>query len=91
MISNPEEKLERHRQFWKLKRTDRPLIGFTIGSYFPVHRFDAARDLLQENQLISPERLPVETYMKDYERLYGLSLAVEQDMFWVAEPFTGIP
>jgi hypothetical protein len=91
MINNSEEKLERHRQFWNRKHTDRPLVGFTIGSYFPAHRFNAARDLLQENGLISPEMLPVETYMEDYERLYGLSLAVEQDMFWVAEPFTGIP
>jgi hypothetical protein len=91
MIKNPEQKLERHRQFWNRKCTDRPLVGFTIGSYFPAHRFDAARDLLQENHLISPEMLPVETYMEDYERLYGLSLDVEQDLFWVAEPFTGIP
>ena len=55
MLNNPEEKLERHRLFWSRRPTDRPLVGFTIGSYFPVHRFDAARDLLQGNDLILPE------------------------------------
>ena len=91
MISNPAEKLERHRRFWNRKPTDRPLVGFTIGSYFPAHRFNAAQGLLQENELISPDMLPVETYLEDYERLYDLSLAIDQDLFWVAEPFTGIP
>ena len=91
MISDLEEKQERHRLFWHRERTDRPLVGFTIGSYFPVHRFDAARDHLQENGLILPETMPVDTYLEDYERLYGLSLAADQDLFWVAEPFPGIP
>ena len=91
MGASIQERLDRHVAFWKRADADRPLVGFTIGSYFPVHRFAAARDILQIKTAVSPEMLPVQPYLEDYERLYQLSLAVDQDLFWVAEPFTGIP
>ncbi|UCF92667.1 MAG: hypothetical protein JSW39_00485 [Desulfobacterales bacterium] len=91
MTAHVSERLERHRKFWKHASTDRLLVGFTIGSYFPVHRFNAAQGLLQESQRIWPAMVAVEDYLEDYERLYRLSEEVEQDLFWVAEPFTGIP
>jgi hypothetical protein len=86
-----QERLDRHVTFWKRADVDRPLVGFTIGSYFPVHRFAAARDILQAKTAVTAEMLRVQAYLEDYERLYQLSLAVDQDLFWVAEPFTGIP
>ena len=39
-----EQKFERHRRFWDMDSTDRPLIGFTIGDYFPSRRYQAAQN-----------------------------------------------
>ena len=86
-----EEKIKRHRAFWNRENVDRPLVGFTIGSYFPVHRYEAAHNLAEENKRIDAEDINAEAFIDDYERLYGYSAATDQDVFWVAEPFTGIP
>lgn len=86
-----DEKIKRHMAFWNRTNVDRPLVGFIIGSYFPVHRYEAAHNLLKGGQQITAENINVEDFIRDYERLYGYSIATDQDAFWVAEPFTGIP
>jgi hypothetical protein len=86
-----EQKLERHRRFWAMDDTDRPLIGFTIGDYFPCRRYQAAQKLLACTRPLNPEDIETETFLDDYERLFEFSQAVTQDCFYVAEPFTGLP
>jgi len=86
-----EQKLERHRRFWNMDRTDRPLIGFTIGDYFPSRRYQAAQKLLGCIRPLNPEDIEPAAFLNDYERLFEFSRTVAQDCFYVAEPFTGLP
>lgn len=86
-----EERLDRHRRFWNMDSTDRPLIGFTIGDYFPSKRYSAAAKLLSLPGPIQPEDVDPAAFLDDYERLYQFSRSIDQDCFFVAEPFTGLP
>ncbi|MHB1653990.1 MAG: hypothetical protein ACYCVD_16160 [Desulfitobacteriaceae bacterium] len=91
MAENTEEKLRRHHAFWRGEETDRPMAGFQIGSYFMAQRYQAASELLQPGKIITPEQLNPRAFVDDYEQQYQYTLAVEQDAFYVAEPYTGIP
>lgn len=65
-----EPKLERHRRFWDMASTDRPLIGFTIGDYFPSRRYQAAQKLLGCSRPLTPEDVEPAAFLNDYERLF---------------------
>jgi len=86
-----EYKIVRHKDFWEGKILKRPLVSFRIGDFFWSRHFTAAKHLLKEGKLITPDMLEVEAFIPDYERMYREISILEQDGFWVAEPFTGIP
>jgi hypothetical protein len=89
--TNIKEKIRRHMAFWNRENVDRPLIGYLIGSYFPVQRYEEAKRIFGDKKLIKEDIIIPENFIGDYERLFEGSTLVEQDAFWVAEPFTGIP
>lgn len=89
--SSLKKRIQRHIAFWKQENVDRPLMGFLIGSYFPVQRFEAAKEIMGKKTPIHPEEIIPAHFLNDYERLYSYSMQLEQDAFWAAEPFTGIP
>ena len=84
-------KIAKQLKFWNREEVDQPLIGYSIGNYFPSSRYPTATSLFKENEWITPELLNPEDFIEDYERLYQLSLSVDQDLIWVAEPLLGIP
>jgi len=86
-----QEKLRRHDAFWRGEMTERPMIGFQVGSYFMAQRYQAATPLLQPGKLITPEMLDPREFLADYERQYQYTLDIGQDAFYAAEPYTGIP
>ena len=77
-----EQKFERHRRFWDMDSTDRPLIGFTIGDYFPSRRYQAAQKLLGCTRPLNPEDIEPAAFLNDYERLFEFSRTVVQDCFY---------
>ena len=84
-------KIAKQLKFWNREEVDQPLIGYSIGNYFPSSRYPTATSLFKENEWITPEILNPQDFIEDYERLYQLSLSVDQDLIWVAEPLLGIP
>lgn len=90
-MEDVKEKLRRHHAFWKGELTDRPMVGFQIGSYFMAQRYEAAAELLRPGKIITPEMLEPRAFLADYEKQYQYTLATGQDAFYVAEPYTGIP
>jgi hypothetical protein len=65
-----EEKLTRLTS-WLQRRNDRPLVGFTLGSYYPLHRYpEGVRDI--PNGLIQPNDIVVSKFLDDTDRLYEL-------------------
>lgn len=90
-IKNIKERIERFNKFWNREQTERPTVGFQIGSPFVACRLEAGRKLLVENMPVTPDMLNVEEFIESYEKNYEISLQVEQDSFWTAEPYNGIP
>ena len=86
-----QTRLDRHYRFWRMEETDRPVVSFSLGSYFFAQRFEAAAPLLVHNKEILPEMINPKDFLADYERQYQESLETGQDAFWVAEPFAALP
>ncbi len=83
---------ERVRQFQRFyeRGNERPLLGFFLGSEYPLHRYDAAR-ALPDGRPLAPEDVPVEPYLDDCDRLFGAHEACSGDFIWSACAFWGIP
>jgi hypothetical protein len=92
MDKSVQDKIDRHTRFWNREDIGRPLVSVTVaGDFFFSRHYQAARHLLQPGTVVTPEMLDIDAFMADYERMFLESLDVEQDGFWVATPFTGIP
>jgi hypothetical protein len=91
MSETIEQRLERHRAFWKKQAVDRPLLGFRIGEYLFARDFQAAKNVLHDGKIIHPDMLDVDAFLKDHERMYAQTLKIGQDAFWTPSPFTGVP
>jgi len=87
-----KDRLEKHRNFWRREDANSFLTTVSIAKdfFFSTH-YKAAEPLLQPRTVITPVMLEVDAFLADYERMYQDSLKVNQDGFWVAVPFTGIP
>ena len=83
------ERLERLTQ-WIACRNERPLLGFTLGSYYPLRRYPTGSRLLPEGP-VSPEHVLVEEYLDDTERLFQMHEEAGGDFIFSAAPFLGLP
>ena len=83
------DRLERMAQ-WLAMRNDRPVTGFTLGSYYPLHRYGGGVRRLPEGR-VTPEDVFVEDYLEDTERLYRLHEEAGGDLVFAAAPFLGMP
>jgi len=82
-------RVEQFRQFYR-RANDRPLLGFFVGSEYPLHRYRASDRLPTERPLI-PEDFDVAPYLDDSDRLFQLHEACGGDFIWSASAFWGIP
>ena len=84
-----EERVARFRSFYE-RANERPLLGFFVGSDYPLHRYRAS-DSLPSNRPLTPEDFPVGPYLDDCDRLFELHEACGGDFIWSASAFWGIP
>ncbi|HOX56898.1 MAG TPA: hypothetical protein P5205_11925 [Candidatus Paceibacterota bacterium] len=84
-----EERVARFRQFYQ-RANDRPLLGFFVGSDYPLRRYRASGSLSTDRPL-APEDFAVAPYLDDCDRLFGLHEACGGDFIWSASAFWGIP
>jgi hypothetical protein len=75
---------------WIEMKNARPLLGFTLGSYYPLRRYPAGVRRLREG-IVRPEDIVVDDYLEDTERLFRLHEEAGGDMVFSAAPFLGIP
>ncbi len=88
-MSTPEEIVQRHRLFWRRGDTDRPIGTCWIGSRLPDELYAAARSIPVGRVMASD--VHVEEFLVDYDRLQAIHQSVDDDSFWVASPFFGLP
>ncbi len=84
-----EERVARFRSFYR-RANERPLLGFFVGSDYPLRRYRAS-DALPSDRPLVPEDFAVGPYMDDCERLFELHEACGGDFIWSASAFWGIP
>jgi hypothetical protein len=84
-----EERVDRFRAYYR-RANDRPLLGFFVGSDFPLRRYDASRSL-PEGRPLQPGDFGVGPYLDDCDRLFDLHEACGGDFIWSASAFWGIP
>ena len=84
-----EERVARFRRFYQ-RANERPLLGFFVGSDYPLRRYRASDSLPADRPLV-PLDFPVAPYLDDCDRLFALHEACGGDFIWSASAFWGIP
>jgi hypothetical protein len=84
-----EERLARLSAWWR-RENDRPLIAFTVGSYYPLHRYPRSVASLPNGEVTAND-VQVAAYLEDTERLYQLHEEAGGDFVFAAAPFLGLP
>lgn len=83
------ERLDRLARWWR-RENDRPLIGFTLGSYYPLHRYPRGAARLPEG-VVRPEDVAVADFLDDTDRLFEMHEQAGGDLVFSAAPFMGLP
>ena len=83
------ERLDRMAR-WLERSNDRPLLGFTLGSYYPLHRYSNSVRRVPEGP-VTPQDIHVEDYLDDTDRLYQMHEEAGGDFVFSAAPFLGLP
>ncbi len=84
-----EERVARFRSFYR-RANQRLLLGFFVGSDYPLRRYRAA-DSLPADRPLAPTDLPVAPYLDDCDRLFDLHESCGGDFIWSGSAFWGIP
>lgn len=84
-----EQRVGLFRRYYE-RRNERRLLGFFVGSDYPLHRWEASRGLPEDRPLV-PEDFEVEPYLDDCDRLFDLHESCGGDFIWSASAFWGIP
>ena len=75
---------------WLAMENDRPLLGFTLGSYYPLHRYRNSVHRIPDGP-VRPEDIVVADYLDDTDRLFEMHEDAGGDFIFSAAPFLGLP
>jgi len=89
-FGNDPAKLARYRAFWDRAPVGRPLVGFSIKSWFPLQEFSASA-AWQDHDVLTPEMIDPEAFLDDQERLLSEGETIEDDIFRGASPSQAVP
>jgi hypothetical protein len=84
-----EDRVAMFRSFYR-KENERPLLGFFLGSEFPVTRYPSM-SRLPEHRPLKPEDFPVEEFLADSESLFQTHELCGGDFIWSGSAYWGIP
>lgn len=71
---------------WFERRNERALVGFTLGSYYPLKRYRAPL-----NGIVQPPDIMVDNYLDATDELFDLHERAGGDFIFSAAPFWGVP
>ncbi|MHB0857258.1 MAG: uroporphyrinogen decarboxylase/cobalamine-independent methonine synthase family protein [Anaerolineae bacterium] len=89
-FGNDPAKVERYRAFWQRRDVSRPLVGFSIKSWFPLQEFAASANW-QSASLLTPEMVEPEAFLDDQERLLREGETMADDILRGASPSQAVP
>lgn len=83
------DKLKRYSAFWAGAQVERPLIGFSLGGWFPLHGY-LAMEKFRGSEL-TVERFHPEDLLPDYDRLVAQWDEVKDDLIRAVAPLPPFP
>ena len=89
-FGNDPAKIEGYRAFWNQTPVKRPLIGFSIKSWFPLQEFSASA-AWQNQEILTPEMIEPAAFLEDQERLLREGEILEDDILRGACPSQAVP
>ena len=89
-FGNNPEKVKNYEAFWELADVKRPLVGFSLKSWFPLMEFEASAKW-QDYDYLTPEMIEPEAFVDDQERLLREGEEIEDDIFRGASPSQAVP
>jgi hypothetical protein len=89
-FGNDPAKVERYRAFWERTRVDRPLVGFSFKSWFPLQEFSASA-AWQSLDYLTPDMVEPEAFLDDQECLLREGERMEDDILRGASPSQAVP
>jgi 5-methyltetrahydrofolate--homocysteine methyltransferase len=87
---NLETRIRRYQAFWNRAAVDRPLIGFSLGGWFPLKSY-SAMERLRGIPRLEPEMIRPEALFADYDRLIEQFDKVEDDVIRAVAPIPPFP
>ncbi len=88
--STLQNKLQKYHAFWANAPVERPLIGFSLGGWFPLQSYTALGRFRGQQGIAVDELLP-EDYLADYDRLVASWNGVEDDIIRAVAPLPPFP
>ena len=88
-FGNDPAKIERYRKFWTREPVDRPLVGFSLKSWFSILEFSATKKW-QIGAPLTPEAILPEEFVGDQEQLLREGETIEDDILRGASPLQGL-
>jgi hypothetical protein len=84
-FGNDPAKIERYRAFWAMAPMSRPVVGFTLGTWFPLQEFAACR-AWQSREYLQAGMIHPEEFLDDHLRLLAEGDAMQDDLIRGACP-----
>ena len=84
-----EKRVELFKSFYA-KENKRPLLGFFLGSEYPVHRYETAK-AIPEGIELTPEYFNIGSYLNNFDNLFDSHEECGGDFIWSASIYWGIP
>ncbi len=89
-FGNDPAKIEGYRRFWQRAPVARPLVGFSVKSWFPLQEF-AASAAWQTADELTPDMVDPEAFLDDQERLLREGETMSDDILRGASPSQAVP
>jgi len=89
-FGNDPAKVAGYRAFWERAPVTRPLVGFSIKSWFPLQEFSASA-AWQDRDVLTPDMVEPEAFLDDQERLLREGETIDDDILRGASPSQAVP
>ncbi|MBD3306924.1 hypothetical protein GF339_10865, partial [candidate division KSB3 bacterium] len=91
-FGNDPAKVAGYQAFWNRDEVKRPLVGFSIKSWFPLQEFAASRVWEETHvEFLTPEMVDPPAFMDDQVRLLREGDTMDDDILRGASPSQAIP
>jgi hypothetical protein len=89
-FGNDPAKIDGYRAFWQRAPVKRPLVGFSIKSWFPLQEY-AASAAWQDHDVLTPDMIEPEAFLDDQDRLLREGEVIDDDILRGACPSQAVP